>query len=163
METQKEFVYQYDFDENGALFFLGSKGNSRLWNNPHCIGEVEAFGSSIGQGRIEEIVGRKLTKTRTHNEAFSYFGVDLKNRKLLPSAYTLKNRDSVSHILLNWMFEGSNDKINWTCLDKRVYLTGDPQHDAQFESDRRELSKRGATSTWGINTDIYKQIGVEGF
>ena len=54
------------------------------------------------------------------------------------------------------MFEGSNDKINWTCLDKRIYLTGDPNQDAQFADERMQLSRRGATSTWGINTDIYK-------
>jgi hypothetical protein len=26
-----EFIYEYDFDENGALFYLGSFGKKRLW------------------------------------------------------------------------------------------------------------------------------------
>jgi hypothetical protein len=33
-----EFIYEYDFDENGALFYLGSFGKKRLWQNPHLIG-----------------------------------------------------------------------------------------------------------------------------
>ena len=45
-----EFLYEYDMDENGALFFLGSFGKKRIWQNPHKIGQVQAFASSIGAG-----------------------------------------------------------------------------------------------------------------
>ena len=31
VERPTEFVYQYDMDENGALYFLGSFGRKRLW------------------------------------------------------------------------------------------------------------------------------------
>jgi hypothetical protein len=34
-ERPTEFIYEYDFDENGALYFLGSFGKKRLWQNPH--------------------------------------------------------------------------------------------------------------------------------
>ncbi len=30
-ERPTEFIYEYDFDENGALYFLGSFGKKRLW------------------------------------------------------------------------------------------------------------------------------------
>jgi hypothetical protein len=43
-----EFVFQHHFDENGALFFLGSYGKRRLYQNPHTLGQVQAFSSSIG-------------------------------------------------------------------------------------------------------------------
>jgi hypothetical protein len=33
-----EFVFQQHFDEEGALFFLGSFGKKRLYQNPHTIG-----------------------------------------------------------------------------------------------------------------------------
>jgi len=26
-----EFLYEYDFDENGALYYLGSCGKKRVW------------------------------------------------------------------------------------------------------------------------------------
>jgi len=53
-----EFVYEYDLDENGALFYLGSNGRTRQWQNPHAIGKVQAFASSVGSGRVEDFVGR---------------------------------------------------------------------------------------------------------
>ena len=81
-----EFIYEYDFDENGALFYLGSFGKKRLWQNPHVIGQVQAFASSVGAGTADNFVGRVVTNCRTQNEPFSYFGVDLgEGRQLLPT------------------------------------------------------------------------------
>ena len=37
-QVPTEFVYEHDFDENGALFFLGSFGKRKMWQNPHLIG-----------------------------------------------------------------------------------------------------------------------------
>lgn len=33
-----EFVYQSDMDENGALYFLGTNGRKRLYQNPASAG-----------------------------------------------------------------------------------------------------------------------------
>jgi hypothetical protein len=41
--------------------------------------------------------------------------------------------------MLNWQFEGSNDKVNWTLLDRRIYLTGHAEDDMQYEAERKEL------------------------
>lgn len=30
-EQPSEFVFNYDFDENGALYYLGTHGGTRLW------------------------------------------------------------------------------------------------------------------------------------
>jgi len=65
--------------------------------------------------------------------------------------------------MLNWHFEGSNDKVNWTVLDRRLYLTGNPSEDVQFEDDRKLLCQKGAATTWAIDTDIYREIGFDGF
>ena len=48
IEQPTEFLFEYNFDENGALYFLGSFGKKRLWQNPHALGQVQAFASSIG-------------------------------------------------------------------------------------------------------------------
>jgi hypothetical protein len=80
------FDYQYDFDENGVFFFLGTEGGTKVWQNPHSVGNVQAFASSLGFGSIQDLVGRKCVNLRTLNENFSFFGVDLgEGRKLLPS------------------------------------------------------------------------------
>jgi len=76
-EAPSEFVYELDFDENGVLFFLGSHGKQKLWQNPHHLGQVVAFASSIGAGSVEDFVGRSTVNCRTSNEPFSHYGVDL--------------------------------------------------------------------------------------
>ena len=64
---------------------------------------------------------------------------------------------------MNWHLEGSNDKANWTILDRRIYLTNVPEHDSLLEEEQRQLKTKGAASTWSVDTDIYREIGYEGF
>ena len=33
-----EFVFKSHFDEEGALYYLGSFGKKRLYQNPHTVG-----------------------------------------------------------------------------------------------------------------------------
>jgi hypothetical protein len=133
-ERPSEFIFEYDMDENGALFFLGSFGKKRIYQNPHVIGQVQAFASSLGAGKSEDFVGRQVLNCRTQNEPFSYYGVDLgEGRLFLPTCYTIRNRNSTTHVMMNWHFEGSNDKVNWTLLDRRIYLNQDAEIDAQYE------------------------------
>jgi hypothetical protein len=63
---------------------------------------------------------------------------------------------------MNWHLEGSNDKVNWTILDRRIYL-GLNDGDSSVEEEQKHLKQKGAASTWGIDTDIYREIGFEGF
>jgi hypothetical protein len=77
---------------------------------------------------------------RTGNEPYSYFGVDLGDgRRLLPTCYSLRNRNSSTFVMLNWHFEGSNDKVNWTVLDRRLYLSGNEDEDGLYEQERASL------------------------
>ena len=163
------FDYSFDFDENGIFYFLGTEGGKKIWQNPHTIGQVQAFASSIGFGSIHELVGRKWANIRTLNEPFSFFGVDLgEGRKILPSCYTIMNRNSSTHVLMNWHFEGSNDKLNWTILDRRVYMPDqlDPtgvNHDYVEEEIIDSLCLKQGTNTWGIDSSVYQDIDEDGF
>lgn len=40
---------------------------------------------------------------------------------------------------MNWNFEGSNDKVNWTLLDRRVYMTGHTEEDSLYAQEQKEL------------------------
>lgn len=105
-----------------------------------------------------------MSNTRTLNEPFSYFGVDLgEGRLLLPYCYTIRNRNSTTHVLMNWHLEGSSNKVNWHVLDRRIYLSDDLEENAELEAEQRQLKQKGATSTWGIDTEIYKDVGSAGF
>lgn len=146
-----KFKYSHDFDENGIFFYLGSAGKTCKWQNPHLIGEVRAFGSSIGSGKIEEFVGRNCNSLRTGHEEGGFLGVDLGQGRLFsPSAYTIKNSKNVAYATLNWHFEGSLDRVRWVVLDRRVHFLGNSDYDSQMEAERNALMKRAASSTWAI-------------
>ena len=163
------FEYSYDFDENGSFYYLGTHGDSKIWQNPHSINQVQAFASSIGFGSVQDFVGRKCVNLRTLNEPFSFFGVDMgEGRKLLPTCYTIMNRNSSSHVLMNWHLEGSNDKLNWTILDRRVYMpdqleSGDYQHEYIDEELLESLCQKQGTNTWGVDQNVFQDIDDEGF
>ncbi len=148
-------TYEYDFDENGAFYYLGSLGKITHWRNPNDLGQLKVFCSSLGKGRLSDFVGRDLVNLRTMNEPYSYFGVDLgEDRTIIPTAYSIKNRNSSSHVLLCWQVEGSNDKINFEVLDSRVFLHSDHKINSQIEKERNILKSPGCTSTWGIDSSI---------
>ena len=39
-EPPTKFFFDHNFDEKGALYYLGSLGKRRLWQNPHRLGLV---------------------------------------------------------------------------------------------------------------------------
>ena len=40
LEAPSEFCFDYNFDENGVLYYLGTFGKRRNWQNPHSVGQV---------------------------------------------------------------------------------------------------------------------------
>jgi len=53
------FKYKHDFDKHGALYYLGTLGYTKHWQNPDfSLHQVKSFASSVGQGRPSDIVGR---------------------------------------------------------------------------------------------------------
>jgi hypothetical protein len=153
------FKYTYDFDENGALYYLGTLGKKYVYRNPHELNLVTAFSSSISKGEISDFVGRNLVNLRTENEEFSFFGVDLgQNRRLIPTAYSIRNRNSSSHVLLCWELEGSNDKINFEVLDTRIFWSENYDINKKLERERNLLIEPGCTSTWGISKKIREKF-----
>ena len=96
-----EFTYNHDFDNNGALYFLGTQGMKKNWQNPHSIGMVKAFASSINAGKVSDFVGRSaVMNCRTGPHPLSFFGVDIgSERALVPTAYSLRNRNASTSVL----------------------------------------------------------------
>ena len=157
------FKYTYDFDENGALYYIGTLGKKYVYRNPHELNLVTAFASSLSKGDIGDFVGRNLVNLRTENEEFSFFGVDLgHNRRLIPTAYSIRNRNSSTHVLLCWQWEGSNDKINFEILDTRIFMSENYDINKKLEKERNLLTEPGCTSTWGISRKIREKF-PEGF
>ena len=151
-----KFKYKSDFDHNGALYYLGTQGLTKRYENPHKLKLVKAFGSSLLSGNFSDFVGRNYVNLSTENEENSFFGVDLgPNRYLIPTSYSIKNRDSDTNVLLCWNFQGSNDKINFEILDKRIFMSEtDENLNDKTRKCRHMLKKPKTTSTWGISKII---------
>ena len=63
-----EFVYDHDFDRNGALFYLATYGYQAGWQNPDTERkQVRSFASSISKGRPSDILGRSVVNCHTEN------------------------------------------------------------------------------------------------
>ena len=78
--------------------------------------------SSLRQGDISDFVGREAVNCGTQNERNSFIGVDLGVDKYLkPSSYSIRNRNSNTHVLLNWVFEASLNDNDWYVLDTRIH------------------------------------------
>jgi len=44
------------------------------------------------------------------------------NKGIYPKTYIIRNRDSLKHILLNWILEVSSDNTNWFEIDRRIHF-----------------------------------------
>jgi hypothetical protein len=74
---KKEFLFKYNSDKNGLLYFLGTFPNKKKYSNPEELGNVEVFCSSLVEGELSGFVGRRLTSCQTENIENSYLGIDL--------------------------------------------------------------------------------------
>ena len=160
-----EFFFEYNFDEYGILYHLGTMGRRRNWQNPHTIRQVHAFASSLSpECQVESFVGRTTTNCRTEDDPYSFFGVDLgMERKCLPTHYSLRNRDSTTHVVRSWYFEASEDGQNWQLLDVRLYGPENKELTPQLEQEHKDLRQRGGTMTCMVDTDIYTRLDTPGF
>ncbi|KAH3743188.1 K+ channel tetramerization subfamily protein [Pelomyxa schiedti] len=144
--TGTELRYTSDFDENGLLYWIGTKGKTGTWHNPHGLGEVEVTRSS-GDGAdccglVPNFVGRTPAHLHTQNNSRTpgeWFMVDFKEHCFCyPTHYTIRaygpNGDG-SHPR-NWQLQASTDGRAWMILDQQVDCTA--------------LSHFGETHTWPI-------------
>lgn len=117
MMKQRHFERTADFDENGALFFLGSHGLTAKYINPQLTGTVTVTptnlkGDSTPSGFIEHANNNIQNWTNSGNN----YTLAVK----LPTPMTVTEY-SVRHCggnyaLRNWVFEGSVDNNTWVTL-----------------------------------------------
>eukprot|EP00762_Andalucia_godoyi_P006944 ANDGO_08281.mRNA.1 BTB/POZ domain-containing protein At2g30600 len=108
-------------DDNGVFYYIGSKGHTHPWTNPHSNGDVVVSCSSPRNrfSHSEFVVDR-----RTHSTVFftspthqPWVAVDLGEKyRLLCTRYTLRHDSSASNFLRSWDFQASDDGQSWSCL-----------------------------------------------
>ena len=148
----KTLTYQSDFDTNGVLYYIGTCGGTRAYQNPHVAGHVAVTWSSVGGGPVEGFVQnrRNHLNAYTINQANSWMQVDLRDWKVRPTRYSLRHgHNGDGHALRNWRLEGSINGTDWTTLRNHV---NDPSIPAVI---------RG-TATWSVDncTRYYRYIRI---
>eukprot|EP01006_Ploeotia_vitrea_P049935 TRINITY_DN67395_c8_g1_i1.p1 TRINITY_DN67395_c8_g1~~TRINITY_DN67395_c8_g1_i1.p1 ORF type:complete len:1605 (+),score=973.64 TRINITY_DN67395_c8_g1_i1:233-5047(+) len=133
--------YTYDFDGNGLFYYLGTRGKRKPWRNPAQAGLVVCSAAKMASNPPSEpphaIVGRSLVRCVTAARPDMWFKVDLKDKRILPTHYTLRHYNSWdTEALRNWRLEGSNDDASWTILREH--------------KDDKALDRKGATYTWQL-------------
>jgi hypothetical protein len=109
----KTFVCKEPFDENGLLYWLGSREGTAPYTNPLSIGAVGVNSSGVGNGSAPlsffvsniAIYGESCFTEISEN---AWMGVDIgAGRLLCPSAYCLRHDTQSSRgVLRNWILEG---------------------------------------------------------
>ncbi|XP_029035831.1 E3 ubiquitin-protein ligase HECTD1 isoform X8 [Osmia bicornis bicornis] len=136
------FKYQYDFDENGLLYWIGTNAKTcSEWVNPGQYGLVvvtSSNGRNLPYGHLEDILSRdpSALNCHTNDDRRAWFSIDL-GVWIIPSAYTLRHaRGYGRSALRNWMFQASKDGVTWTTLYAHV--------------DDPSLNEPGSTATWTL-------------
>jgi hypothetical protein len=87
-------------DTNGILYFIGTGGGTRPWSNP-CESRLVVVTSSPlmrDSTPCSAVVGREVVRCVTLAEPNAFFAVDLVNKWVVPSHYTLRFAGVATHI-----------------------------------------------------------------
>jgi hypothetical protein len=145
------FVHATDFDQNGILYFLGSKEKTQIWTNPATAGYVTV--SVVGQtniyGTLNDICGRANSNTWLGANKSSAFQIDFGAYRVQITDYTWKHFTQTCCYPRYWNFECSNDGITWDIIQSHT------------EPTNASLSQPNQTHTFNITTPskvFYKHI-----
>lgn len=149
-EKNVVFKHQFDFDENGLIYFIGTNGKTTEWVNPaqyQLVTVSSSEGKQLPYGKLEDILSRDSISINCHTKdnKKAWFAVDL-GVCIIPSAYTLRHaRGYGRSALRNWLFQMSKDGINWITL--------------LVHTDDKSLAEPGSTSTWTIEVPTDESQG----
>jgi hypothetical protein len=113
-------------DENGVIWHIATKGNTRLYCNPHTFGDVVASRSSdgvFGGGYVGHLVGNISEINTTANIQNSWMAVDLGTRRSLVINHLClrfgwSSTGPTVHFIKNFELQGSNDGTNWDLIKR---------------------------------------------
>jgi len=166
-----EFNWASDFDENGILYYLGTRGLTTPWRNPAgpvvpyergaptprraaSPWAVQAFSSELAVTpaaslTASAICGREVVRCVTRSTSRpAYYGVDFgPHNRVVPTAYSLRHYEShATECVRNWQLLGSLDGSTWTLL-------------AAHRKDA-SINGKGATATWSIDVPKAEADGL---
>jgi hypothetical protein len=111
-----ELDYSYNGDANGAFYYLGARGGSGTWRNPHTAGDIEITlpYDALAVGTLDSMVDREPSNTYLVNRDHSEIWFDLgEDRSLLLSTLTFRQRADYGSSMTQTSIQGSVDGVTW--------------------------------------------------
>eukprot|EP01084_Bolivina_argentea_P303117 523273_1 len=144
--NKREFKYEHDMDENGILYYLGTRCDYESYTNPSYVGSVTVTDSTYSnQEMLNNVVGRTICKYQQwgSRQDVPYLIVNLPISIKL-THYTLRNykatEKSPNTSMKNWELQGSNNMTKWQIISKH--------------EDESSLEEKGIY-TWEVNPKLY--------
>jgi hypothetical protein len=117
----KTFNYHHDFDQNGIVWYLGTKfGTNKQWFNPCELGLARVTCSELASqpasAPASAAIGREVVRCVSASKPNQWFTIDftVSGKRIRPTAYTLRHYNSWDlEALRNWRFEGSINGMDW--------------------------------------------------
>jgi len=115
------FKHVEDFDTNGILYYIGSNGLTKPWENPAKTGLVD-LQISHRLGKLEmnknNTIGREAIENFWGDSTPIWFSVDLgEGNYVRVTDYTLRHGYGAANSYIhNWEFLGSKDGVKWDVL-----------------------------------------------
>ena len=107
-----------NFDPNGATQYIGTRGRTQAYTNPHPQGWVVLANSKApSSGALDKFLEPVYAGNSFYlngNNAFLTLDLSVA-RRLAPTHYCLRDMQSGTY-LRNWRLEGSNDNVAWAAL-----------------------------------------------
>ncbi|XP_065207160.1 E3 ubiquitin-protein ligase HECTD1 isoform X3 [Planococcus citri] len=149
--TKLQFRHQYDFDENGIIYWIGTNAKTCPdWVNPAQYGLViitTSDGRNLPYGRLEDILSRDTAALNCHtnDDKNAWFAIDL-GLYVIPTCYTLRHaRGYGRSALRNWSFQVSKDGTNWVTMYAHI--------------DDTSLNEPGSTASWTLQPPADEKKG----
>ena len=139
----QHFVYQQDLDHNGVLYAIATYNHTQPWRNPAEAHLVNLSSSPMldASAPLSSIVGPDVVRCVTQPRQGSWMAIDLLDKTVLLTAYTLRHYASWdTEALRHWRLEASMDGERWTLLREHI--------------NDESLNARGKAVTWMIDVNV---------
>ena len=171
--SEKEFVFEGDYDGNGIIYWVGTHYGEKEWANPAQRGLIKVDSSGWNYGSVEDMVGNKACRAASAGkEGGSWASIEFVDDVMVkPTQYTLTHNSLFDGLYLrNWVFEGSSDGEQWTLIKQhhndqalngagQSHTWSTPNVDAYFNRFRVRMTGKGSGGDWCLTAHALEIYG----
>jgi hypothetical protein len=127
--------FEYNFDKNGILYYLGcDEGKEADYVHPQTLGFVSCTPVNIFQGTTQQAFSHRYDPGLVQNWCYKgynqngptdqtkelFMAIQFNKHSVVPTRYTIRHGYPGGHALRNWNFEGSNNGEEWFLISEHI-------------------------------------------